>query len=170
VGSEMCIRDRETSLQMQRGAWSIWGAYTFANARDRIGQRQVPRDWDQRHTLSASVSWKGAAWTLSALTSHHSGRPNTPFIDDHLASAALGPRNSARLPRYFTIDVRAMRSIELSSGRLVVYGQVSNLLNRGNRCCTEIDLPSEDSDPTRLEIERVPAFPLIPAVGIQWEY
>ncbi|MEZ5499116.1 MAG: TonB-dependent receptor [Steroidobacteraceae bacterium] len=163
-------RGAEVSLQVQRGAWSVWSAYSWLDAVDRIAGESVPRNWDQRHTASTSLAWQRGPWSLSMLASYNSGRPTTALLDDRLASPLLGPRNGARLAHYATLDVRAAREFPVALGRLVVYGQVTNALNRPNRCCTELDLPDEGSDPLRLEQESVKSYPILPAFGISWEF
>lgn len=164
------LRGIEASTQWELGEWSIWGAYTRAEAFDAIDGRQIARDWDQRHTLSLSATWRRGAWLASAFGSWHSGRPTTPLVSASLATPQLGARNSARLPSHGSLDLRVSREFRLRRGRLVAYLQVTNLFDRQNRCCTEIDLPDEDADVTALEVEPIYSYPVLPAIGVQWEY
>jgi outer membrane receptor protein involved in Fe transport len=164
------LQGLEASVQLRHGAWSVWGAYTLATASDEIDGRRVPRDWDQRHTAVAAIAWVRPPWSLAALTTFHSGRPTTPVIDDRLESPALGERNSKRLSAYVTLDLRVEREWALARGRLAAFAQLTNALNRANRCCTEIDLPDEDSDRSSLEFESIRTYPVFPALGVHWAF
>lgn len=164
------LRGIEASAQWELGEWSIWGAYTRAEAFDEIDGQQIARDWDQRHTLALALTWRHGAWIASALGSWHSGRPTTKIVDASLAAPRLGARNFARLPGAATLDLRVSREFRLKRGRLIAYLQVTNVLDRDNRCCTEIDLPDEDADAATLETEPIYSYPALPALGVQWEY
>ena len=163
-------RGVELSAHWERGPWSLWGAYTRMRAMDRIEGLWTPREWDQRSTLALSLAWERGPWSLSILGSHRSGRPGTPFRNSSLVAPDLGPRHSQRLPGYLSVDARAARRFALGSGTLIAYAQVTNLLNRTNRCCTELDLPDEDSDPAALEIQPLGSYPLVPALGFSYEF
>ncbi len=165
------LRGVEVSTQWERGPWSLWGAYAWSESEDEFADgARVPRDWDQRHALALAASWRRGPWSLSALTQIHSGRPTTPVLDTRLVAPRLGPRNSARLGACATLDLRVSREFPLAVGRLVAYGQITNALNRRNPCCTELDLPSDASDPTRLETAQLSTYPAVPAIGVQWRF
>lgn len=68
--------------------------------------RQIPFNWDQRHTLNltASVGAPGS-WSGSAIVRLASGQPYTPT----LANSTPLTQNSARKPVCNTVDLRAER-------------------------------------------------------------
>jgi outer membrane cobalamin receptor len=164
------MRGVEMSAQWERGPWSVWSAYTWSKSRDVIDSRWQLRDWDQRSTLATSVAWQHGPWAITVQGAWRSGRPTTPFLDEDLSAPALGLRNSRKFPGHTTIDARVARRFELGAGSLLVYAQVTNLLNGYNQCCTELDLPDEESDPTALEIQSLASYPLVPALGVSYEF
>jgi len=164
------LRGLEVSMQWQRGEWSMSGAFTRAEAIDEFAGERVPRDWDQRDTIAAAATWRRGGWTASLFGTYHSGRPTTVVESADIDAPVLGARNAGRLAPYVSVDLRVAREWRLARGHLVAYLQVTNLLNRDNPCCTELDLPDEDSDPAELEVERISAYPLLPALGISWEF
>jgi hypothetical protein len=57
-----------------------------------------------------------------------------PLADGQPAFYRLtSSRNASRLPSYARFDVRADRSFTWSGRRLVIFGEVANVLNRDNR-------------------------------------
>jgi outer membrane receptor protein involved in Fe transport len=160
----------EVSGQWEQGPWSIWGAYTWSKAVDTIRNVIQLREWDQRSTLTLSVAWQQGPWSASLFGSYRSGRPTTPLLSTALNSPTLGARNSQRLPNLMTFDARAERRFALRSGTLIAYAQITNLFNRYNRCCTELDLPDEESVRTDLEVQPLASYPLVPAIGLSYEF
>ena len=161
----------ESSAQWESGAWSLWGAYTWSEADDVFadGHRE-PRSWDQRHALTLAAQWRRGPWNASLLAQLRSGRPATPLLDANVDDPRLGGRNSARLGGHASVDLRVSRDFPLAVGRMSVYAQVTNLLNRRNPCCRELDLPDAGSGGTSLETDLLQTYPTIPAIGVQWEF
>jgi outer membrane receptor protein involved in Fe transport len=145
------MQGAEVSGQWERGPWSIWGAYTWSKALDTIQNVQQVREWDQRSTLALSIGWRQGPWSAALMGNYRSGRPTTPFVSTSLDAPVLGARNARRLPNLLSIDARAERRFSLRAGTLIAFAQVTNLFNRYNQCCTELDLPDEESDPTKVE-------------------
>lgn len=72
--------------------------------------RQVPFNWDQRHTLNVSVSTESAfGWSGSAIFRFASGQPYTPTIEFETPQVT----NSARKPLGLVCDARAERRVGL---------------------------------------------------------
>ena len=107
---------------------------------------------------------------MSLQGSYHSGRPTTPVVEASLQAPALGMRNSRRIGSHLALDVRVARRFDIGAGTLVAYAQLTNMLDGRNPCCTELDLPDEDSDPTALEIQPLAGYPLLPAIGVSYEF
>jgi len=82
-----------------------------------------------------------------------------------LFEAIPGPRNAERLPTFSSVDVRLSRSFDVPRGRLLAFIEVSNVFNRRNVCCLDWDL-----DDSGLEYSLDYWMPLLPAVGILWEF
>jgi hypothetical protein len=164
------MRGLEFSAQWEEGCWSASGSYTWSEAIDFMGGESRPREWDQRSTMTAALRWQQGPWSAVVQTGYRSGRPTTPFIDASLESPALGPAGSRRFAHHVTFDVRLTRRFHPGSGTLVAFAQVTNLLDRYNQCCTELDMPDENSDRQALEIQRLGSYPLMPSVGLSYEF
>ena len=151
----MCIRDR-------------------SEVTDEIDGREEHRSWDQRHALQAGLSWSDEKWDFSAAASIHTGWPTTDLalfeigVDEEgepIYEAVPGPRNAERLPSFAALDMRLSRRFDTARGSLLAFIEVTNALNRRNVCCIDWDI--EDND---LESSDDYWMPLLPAIGILWEF
>ena len=80
--------------------------------------------------------------------------------------AIPGPRNAERLPTFASVDARLSRRFDVKRGRLTAFIEVSNLFNRRNVCCIDWDLADDGS----LESSFDYWMPLLPAIGVLWEF
>jgi outer membrane receptor protein involved in Fe transport len=160
----------ELSLDRTRGAWNWWAAYTLSKVTDRIDGADVPRSWDQRHALQAGFSWHDERWTFSMAGSVHSGWPTTDLTLDPDDNAVPGPRNALRLPTFAALDLRLSRKFDVRRGTLTAFVEVSNAFNRSNVCCIDWDVDEDDDENLVLESSRDFWMPLLPAIGILWEF
>ena len=104
--------------------------------------KEVPADWDQRHTVNANINFQipegqgfnilGAnidKLSLNTFIRYGSGQPFT--IDEDADPTAL--ENSARLPYFLTVDLRFRKDFNIPGNLLVsFYVDVFNLFNRRN--------------------------------------
>jgi len=164
----------EISADRSAGAWNWWASYTWSEVTDQIDGRDEYRSWDQRHALQAGFAWQGEQWNFSAAASVHSGWPWTDLYleeigigpdDEPIYEATPGPRNANRLPAFSSLDLRLSRRFKLRRGTLLAFFEVSNVLNRQNVCCIDWDI-----DDDGLEHSLDYWMPLLPAVGILWEF
>jgi hypothetical protein len=108
----------------------------------------------------------------------HSGTPTTelslgfvPLPGGAQTQAVVaGPRNGARLGNYQRIDMRVNRETQLRSGRLSYYFEVTNLLNRENPCCVEGARLESVNGRTYLAEEESNWLPMLPSLGVQFEF
>jgi hypothetical protein len=164
----------ELTADRTRGAWNWWASYTWSKVTDRIDGRDVPRSWDQRHAFQGGFGWRDEKWNFSVAASAHSGWPTTDLdlLDagtdadgDPVFEAIPGPRNALRLPTFASVDARLSRTFDVRRGELLVFVEVSNVFNRRNVCCVDWDL-----DDDALEYSLDYWMPLLPAIGILWEF
>jgi hypothetical protein len=164
----------EISADRSTGAWNWWASYTWSEVTDRIDGRDEYRSWDQHHALQAGFGWQGERWNFSAAASVHSGWPWTDLYleeigigpdDEPIYEATPGLRNANRLPTFSSLDLRLSRRFKLRRGTLLAFLEVSNVLNRQNVCCIDWDI-----DDDGLEHSLDYWMPLLPAVGILWEF
>ncbi|MCP4303208.1 MAG: TonB-dependent receptor [Gammaproteobacteria bacterium] len=172
-------RGLELSADRTVGAWSWWATYTWSKVTDRIDGRDVPRSWDQRHAAQGGFNWNNEVWSFSAAASVHSGWPKTDLalVEDGVDSdgepiviAVPGPRNEFRHPTFASLDVRLSRKFKVRRGSLLAFVEVSNLFNRRNVCCIDWDLEQDALGNEALEYSRDYWMPLLPAIGVLWEF
>jgi hypothetical protein len=158
-------RGVEISLDGSPGRWNWWTSYTWSKATDRIEGVNEARSWDQRHAFQGGFGWTDEAWSFAAAASVHSGWPSTRLflVNDE---AVPGPRNADRHGTFASLDLRLSRRFNVRKGTLLAFVEVSNATNRRNVCCLDWDITDEDE----LEFSEDYWMPLLPAIGILWEF
>jgi len=142
------MRGFESQLESDRSrALSGWLSYAWSSAEDRIAGQWVPRSWDQPNAAQLGVRWLQGPWELTGLFSWHSGWPYTPLLiastaapDPSLVGVQLGPRNSARLENFLSLDLRLGWERSLGSGILQVSLELDDLTNSKTVCCRSYSL------------------------------
>jgi hypothetical protein len=91
----------------------------------------TPTNWDQRHTLNASVIYNIADWTFSVIARYGSGRPYTPaFPVGESGTETRGQLiNSARAPAQRALDLTINKLFMISSLRVELFLNIYNLLD-----------------------------------------
>jgi len=172
-------RGVELSADRSLDAWSWWATYTWSTVNDRIDGRDVPRSWDQRHAAQGGFAWNNEVWNFSAAASIHSGWPRTDLAlveqgldadGEPIYVAAPGPRNEFRHPTFASVDVRLSRKFKVRRGSLLAFVEISNLFNRRNVCCIDWDLEEDALGNESLEYSHDYWLPLLPAIGVLWEF
>ena len=172
-------RGVELSADRTLDAWSWWATYTWSKVTDRIDGRDVPRSWDQRHAAQGGFAWNTETWNFSAAASIHSGWPSTDLAlveqgldadGESIYVAVPGPRNENRHPTFTSVDVRLSRKFKVRRGSLLAFVEISNLFNRRNVCCIDWDLEEDALGNESLEYSHDYWLPLLPAIGVLWEF
>ena len=104
-----------------------------------------PLDFDQRHTITALVSykvprnWKGdvfgvtipGGWIFTSIGQYGSG---LPFTATDNTGNRLGDRNENRLPAHYSIDIKFSKNfyVGLSDNFLSAFIEIDNLFDRRN--------------------------------------
>ncbi|MGI9328013.1 MAG: TonB-dependent receptor plug domain-containing protein [Pseudomonadales bacterium] len=149
-----------------------WASYTLAKAEDYVDGRWELRSWDQRHTLSAGFIWRPKQWEISAAVLAHSGWP-TSIVPSTVAEDELLEvrRNQDRLSDYISLDVRVARRWERGRHTLMLFAEITNILDRDNVGSVEIDIEEDEENETlSIFTTEESVFPWIPSVGIQWTF
>jgi outer membrane receptor protein involved in Fe transport len=90
--------------------------------------RQVPLNWDQRHTLNMTVQLsEPEKYSISTILRFGSGQPYTPEIGSGFGSGI--EKNSGRKPNGFVVDFRAEKYVALAGINMSVFLRVFNLLD-----------------------------------------
>ncbi len=168
-------RGLELSVEFRdNGPLEWWASYVLSRATDRIEGLDQPRSWDQRHAFQAGLSWRSDPWEFGFAVNAHTGWPTTPLTpeydpeEDELVPV-LGERNSENYKTFVTLDLRVSREFSVRRGRLSAFFEVSNATNRDNPCCVDYDLDDE-VEPAMIDRSEDFWVPIIPAVGILWEF
>ena len=176
----------ETTLENRGGEeldW--WVSYTWSKASDRINGADEYRSWDQRHAMQAGLAWQRGAWEVGVAVSVHSGWPTTGMDyevyplevgededeeQDDIILPIPGPRNAEQLGTFAQLDFRISREFTVKYGRLSAFFEVTNASNRKNPCCIDYDVDEDEDGNIYLDRAVEPWLPIIPAIGIFWEF
>lgn len=172
-----------------------WASYTFGRATREAYGRGYAFDYDRRHAFSGAGTWRfSPRFTLAATARLASGFPYTPFAGVRVASVEDGERivpdrdaagrlvyvvepggldvlNSARLPAYARLDLRATFRPRGETGRWQFYVEVLNALNRKNTSLIDATLVHDpSSDRPKLVPTREGSVPFLPTFGIRFQF
>lgn len=172
--SEARARGLELSVDQRSGSLAWWASYTLSEVNDTVNGIEEARSWDQRHALTAGLTWNNDAWDFSLAANVHSSWPITDIMlvdpidpaDDPIAVPS--PRNVARLGTYASVDARISRRFKVGKGTITAFFEVANIFNRRNLCCRDYDLVDDTDDV--LELSDDYWLPRLPAIGILWEF
>ncbi len=160
------------------GPWDWWASYSYSKVTDKIDGVRIPRAWDQRQAFNAGISWSNEKWTVSLAGNYHSGWPTTAFGVEELGlddegepeiAVLLGRRNALNLASFRSLDFRVSRQFDVGLGTLKAFAEITNVLDRENPCCVDYDVEDEDGE---IFIDRSVDYwlPLVPAIGLRWEF
>ena len=170
----------EVSIDRSSGPFTWWASYTLAETTDRINGVDELRSWDQRHAFQGGVAWSNSKWDVALAASAHSGWPTSSLslIEDRVDEegepvflAVTGSRNVEQLHSFGSLDFRISRKWKLQRGSFMAFLEITNLTNRNNECRLDYDL--EEDELTGEDVfERGIDYwlPLMPAVGVLWEF
>jgi len=171
-------RGLEISLAGSGQAFNWWANYSLAEVTDTIDAEEFARSWDQRHALQVGMNWQVSEWNFAIAGNIRSGWPATDLQIEEIVGpggeqaivAIPGVRNAIQLPHFASLDARISRKFDVRHGSLTVFAEVSNLLNRKNICCTDYDLEFDENGDEFLSSSPDFLLPLLPAIGILWEF
>jgi hypothetical protein len=101
-------------------------------ARNALAGGQLPEvqltslDWDQRHTINASVSYTAKAWGGSMIMQWGSGLPFTPRAGQDITTLLV---NSQQKPGTVNADLRLYREFHFGRTTLTVFTKIYNLFD-----------------------------------------
>ena len=90
--------------------------------------------------------------------------------EDEIYIPVPGPRNAEQLGTFAQLDFRVSREYPVRIGKLSAFFEVTNLTNRKNECCVDYDIDEDDEGNVFLDVAVEHWLPIIPAVGISWEF
>jgi len=164
------ITGLEASLSYEHESWRAWLSLARSVATDEFVAQEVSRSWDQSWAAQTGIEWQRGPWSASAAFSWHRGWPTTEIVTDADGNAQLGIRNAARLPSFGSLDLRGEYRRPVAMGSLVVTLEISNATDRRNQCCTEIEVEEDASGEPVIFGAPQHSLPLLPSLGIRWEF
>lgn len=159
------VRGAELSVIAAERAVAWWAGVGWSEARDVVDGQHVPRSWDQTWAASAGIDWLRGPWRFGAVAGAHRGWPTT-----RVSGNALGERNATRFPTRFTLDLRVEYRRPLAVGNLAWTFELTNAVNVGNTCCSELIANDDGNGGVNFTTRRSDWLPLVPSVGVLWEF
>ncbi len=147
--------------------WSGWASYTWSQATDRFGPVHVLRTWDQKHAISSGLAWTNRPWQVTTSLTWHTGWRRNELVATP-AGFELAPRNAQAWPAYLSLDVRAAWTHPLPTGVLQAFGEIDNLTNHSNLCCSSYRVADSGSGLAPLP-EVSTWLPRVFLVGVTWQ-
>ena len=163
--------------RQQRGRSLGWVSYSWGSStrRNSLTGEEYPSSGDQTHTLT--LVWKqpmpgiARAWDWGFRLQAASGKPYTPVTgrfleplpDDRQRWKPIhGDINSARLPYYFSLDLRLDRKIPMDDWELGLYIELQNVTRRENVIRYNYGNSYQYYDNPK----KITGLPFLPAFGI----
>ena len=167
-------RGIELTVQ-RRSANGLTGWVSYAYSRTRLqdvnDNLSFVSDFDQRHTVNFYGNYRlTPTVNLSGQWRYGSGLPWRGFVAQQGEGFIISSqRNTARLPLYSRLDLRANKAFLFRKWKLTLSGEVLNVLNRKN-------IFDVRSDPIRIK-SRGRAFygltdlmPILPSIGVAFDF
>lgn len=171
------------SLKYETPKWYIWSTYSYGFVNRFDGEQEYPTIFDRRHNVNFLATYTFGDrrdWMLSARWNMGSGFPftktqgfynNQRFEDgvnsdyltsnpDNIGIIYSDERNGGRLPYYHRLDLSAQKTLyfgDRMNAEIVV--SVSNAYDRDNIFFFD-----------RVKYDRVDQLPIIPAIGLRFNY
>ena len=82
----------------------------------------------------------------------------------------FGPRNADRYDWFGTLDFRVSYKKEFKKSALTLFFEVSNATNRFNACCLDFETDEDENETVILLTKDEDWYPMLPAVGLLWEF
>ena len=170
----------ELMLKKTIGRLNGWVSYSLGVTQRTIDGLTFYPKHDRRHNLNLALNFDlGRKWLVGMVFTYGSGMPYTPVVGkyahydwDFAGNEAtdviynrLGAKNSYRYPEYHRMDVSLRRTFRIGGTRIDPYLQLVNLYNRKN-----VFLYFWDHDANPSKMVTIPMFPLLPTVGVEFDF
>ena len=166
---------RGVELSVQRNTpgrgVSGWLSYAFARNRyrDTVSGESFWGDADQRHTLNAYAMYRHsdrASFVAKLRLGSNFPIPGY-YAQQNGGYIVTDVRNTARLPAYGRLDLRANRAFTWSRRRLTLFAEVINVLNRDN---VRFNPPGVNPFTRAVGSPFDSMLPIVPSVGVMIEF
>jgi outer membrane receptor for ferrienterochelin and colicin len=95
----------------------------------------APLDWDQTHSINLAIAYnKAKDFGFSIISYYYSGQPYTPSVNKNSpVKQNAFPRNSARRPDQYNVDLRVYKDIEIGNNNYIsLFVNVYNVFDFDN--------------------------------------
>lgn len=153
------------------GAVDWWLSYAWSQARDELDGRDVPRSWEQRHSLNAGTVYRAGRWNLSLAGTWHSGWPTTTavLVPGPEPTVTVGPRNAVTFSDFLSVDLRIGYTAALGRSELETYLELTNAIGHRNACCADFAVVDGAGGPElQRDLDYWPRF--LPNLGVRWRF
>lgn len=107
-------------------------AYNLVKSGTLPETQLIPLDWDQRHTLNATLDYSNASgWGASLVFRFGSGTPYTPQ-SGAIQNVGELSYNSELKPATYDLDLRLYKDFTFGSQRITIFARIDNLLDTKN--------------------------------------
>jgi len=118
------------TLQIATGTASDPNAYRNAIAGGSAPEIQLnPLDWDQRHTVNASLGYNSKTYGINFLAKYGSGLPYTPRRSEDITSLLT---NTEKKPANLTVDLNSYYRRKMFGGEWEFFLRIKNLFDALN--------------------------------------
>ncbi len=108
-------------------------AYNLRNSGTQPETQLIPLNWDQRHTLNATLNYvsPNSDWGASAVFRYGSGTPYTPSLTT-VSNVGTLTFNSATIPASTDLDIQCFKNFAVGPATLQVFLRINNVLDTKN--------------------------------------
>jgi outer membrane receptor protein involved in Fe transport len=150
---------------------SGWLSYAFARNRyrDVVSGESFWGDSDQRHTFNAYAMYRHsdrASFVAKIRIGSNFPIPGY-YAQQDGGYVVTDTRNTARLPAYGRLDLRANRAFNWSRRRLTLFAEIINVLNRDN---VRFSPPGINTATRAVTKPFDSMLPIVPSVGVMIEF
>jgi len=173
----------DISVKYQTKNWYVWTTYSLGFVNRNDGEQIYRTIFDRRHNLNFLASYNFGEkldWQVSARYNFGTGFPFTqtqsfyndqPFLEgssteyetnnsENIGIIYADERNGGELPAYHRVDVSAEKTITFSKNlNAVIVASVTNATDRENIFYFD-----------RVRYERVNQLPLLPSLGVKFNF
>lgn len=152
--------------------WQTQLRYSYMHSRERIGQTEVKRRWQQSHTFNGLLSWSNGPWSAGLALAWHSGWQASGLQAQYPLGTVLDTdqiRNNEELRNFLSLDANISYTLQLKRSELNLFADVGNLLGRKNIAGLEF-AAFEEGDVIEIERDTERLLPTVPNIGFVWTF
>jgi outer membrane receptor protein involved in Fe transport len=149
-----------------------WLSYTISRAEDEFYDGDALRTWDQTHGIVVGLNYIPDKWILGIQMQWHTGWPITQLPATYPTNEELlvFDRNNDRLPDYFVINAKISYQWKKPQSLIKAYLDVGNITNRENTGGYSYLMQGSQGDSYSFFAQPQSLFPIIPILGVQWQF